>query len=298
MINLTYERSPRYLKSVERIQGMQKLDGSDVSLDGRLIFLTHGFTKPRAIIFFHGNTNSPLQFESLGKLFFQKGYNVLIPRVPHHGLKDRMTGDLAHLTVKELITLCNTSVDIASGLGEHITVVGFSMGANMSAWVAQNRGDVNKAVIIAPFWGWKGLPTYFFKPFIFFLSIMPNKFVWWDKNAKMALMGPTSSYFGFSTRAVGQIMDLGWAVMKAAGCSAPRTKSIVVVTSALDDAVDERNLDKIVNVWRGHTGVTVTRFKFDNDAGVLHDMIDPQQPYEKTAMVYPKLIELIETQVM
>ncbi len=286
--------SQDYQESVKRINDLRTLDGEDVSPDGRLIFLTHGEKARKAIVFFHGNTNSPRQFEALGRIFHKKGYNVLIPRIPHHGLKDRMTKDLANLTVLELVKLCDGSVNIARGLGYHITVVGFSMGANMAGWIAQNRGDVDKAVIIAPFWGWKTLPIDFFKPFFNLLFILPSMFVWWDRKGKKALTGPTSSYYRFSTRAVAQIMHLGWLVMKEAGRVAPKARAIVVITSALDDSVNEKNLDRVVNEWRRHSGVKITRFQFDKGIGAFHDMIDPQQPYQKTAVVYPKLIELIE----
>ncbi|MFA6378425.1 MAG: alpha/beta fold hydrolase [Candidatus Omnitrophota bacterium] len=283
-----------YLESVMRIDRLRMLDGEEVSPDGRLLFFEHGKKVQRTIVFFHGNTNSPRQFEALGKIFYEKGYNVLIPRVPHHGLKDRMTKDLIRLTALELTKLCDESVDIALGLGKHVTVVGFSMGANMAGWLAQKRSDVDKAVIIAPFWGWKGLLIGFFRPFINLLFILPNKFVWWDRKGKMALTGPTSSYYRFSTRAVAQIMCLGWSVMKEVGSVAPKVRAIVVITSAIDDAVNEKNLNRIVDKWRGHNGVKITRFQFDKDTCAFHDMIDPQQPYQKTAVVYPKLIELIE----
>ena len=53
----------------------------------------------------------------------------MIPRIPHHGLKDRMTEDYAKLTALELTQLSDESMDIAQGLGEHILVAGLSMGA-------------------------------------------------------------------------------------------------------------------------------------------------------------------------
>ncbi len=121
-----------------------------------------------------------------------------------------MTKDLVMLSALELTQLCDESVDIAQGLGQHITVVGFSMGANMVGWVAL------------------------------------------------------------------------------------KTRTIVVITSALDDSVNERNLDRVVYEWRRHRDVKITRFQFDKDICAFHDMIDPEQPYQKIAVVYPKLVELIE----
>ena len=89
-------------------------------------------------------------------------------------------------------------------------------------------------------------------------------------------------------------MRLGWLVMKEARKLAPKAQSILVITSGIDEAVDEKNLDKVIDQWHSHSDVLITRFQFDKDMGIFHDMIDPQQPYQKTAVVYPKLIELIE----
>jgi len=286
--------SHSYRESVRRINDLRLLDGEDVAPDGHLIFLTHGDKMQKAIVFFHGGTNSPRQFEALGKIFYEMGYNVLIPRIPHHGLKDRMTEDYATLTALELTHLCDGSVDIAQGLGEHISILGLSMGANMASWVAQNRNDVDQAVIISPFWGWKGLSTSLLKPAINLLSILPNMFLWWDEKEKMALLGPTSAYYRFSTRGLAQIMLLGWLVIKEARSLAPKTRSIVVITNELDDSVNEKIFDRVAADWQRHGDVKITRFQFDKSLGVMHDLIDPQQPYQNTAVVYPKLIELIE----
>jgi len=283
-----------YIESVDRINHWRSIDEEGVAPDGQLIFLSHGEQTQKAIIFFHGHTNCPRQFEAMGKIFYNRGFNVLIPRVPHHGLRDRMTEDHASLTVWELINTSEAAVDIARGLGRHITVVGFSMGANMAGWVAQNRSDVDQVVIIAPFWGWKGLPAQLFRPLMILMSVLPNMFVWWDRETKKALMGPTSSYYRFSTRGVAQIMRLGWSVMEAAKVHAPKAHSIVVITSALDDAVDEKNLGQVIDEWRRHSDIAITRFQFEKYIGAFHDMIDPQQPYQKTGVVYPRLVELIE----
>lgn len=283
-----------YLESVGRINNLRILDGKDISPDGHLIFLTHGKKMQKTIVFFHGGTNSPRQFEALGKIFYEKGYNVLIPRIPHHGLKNRMTEDYAKLSALEMTQLSDESMDIAQGLGKHISVVGLSMGANMGAWIAQNRSDVDKAVLISPFWGWKGLTISLLKPAINLLSILPNTFMWWNQAEKKALSGPTSAYYRFSTRGLAQIMLLGWLVIKEVRSSGPKTRSIVVITNALDDSVNEHIFDRVADYWQRHRDVKITRFEFDKSFGVLHDLIDPQQPYQKTAVVYPKLIELIE----
>jgi carboxylesterase len=286
--------SRSYQESVRRIDDLRNVDGDEVSSDGHLVFLTHGKRVGRVIVFFHGGTNSPRQFRALGEIFYNKGYNVLIPRVPHHGLKDRMTEDYSRLTVSELIELSDESVDIARGLGRHVIVAGLSMGANMACWIAQNRGDVDKAVIISPFWGWKMLPVSCLKLAINFLLILPDMFLWWSNEKKKELLGPTSAYYRFSTRGLAQIMLLGWFVIKDASRLAPKTQDILVVANALDESVNDRIFAKVIDNWKKHNGVRITRFEFDRSLGVLHDLIDPEQPYQRIAVIYPRLVELIE----
>src|SRR2546428_10773338 len=112
--------------------------------------LTHGSKTERVIVLMHGMTNCPQQFVDLAPIFYEQGYNVLIPRMPHNGLTNLDTDDLRYLKAAELRDCSNATVDIAHGLGDHITFLGLSVGGLMAAWVAQYRDDVNKAVIIAP----------------------------------------------------------------------------------------------------------------------------------------------------
>src|SRR5207245_6985782 len=69
---------------------------------------------------------------TLGEMFHALGHNVLIARFPHHGLKDRLTTDQVHLTAEELVGLVDEVMDIARGLGDHITLVGLSGGGVMT----------------------------------------------------------------------------------------------------------------------------------------------------------------------
>jgi hypothetical protein len=46
--------------------------------------------------------------------------------------------------------------------------------------------------------------------------------------------------------------------------------------------------------WAGR-GVDVRSFEFPAAAWVRHDMIDPEQPYQRVAVVYPLLRKMLET---
>lgn len=49
--------------------------------------LTHGDKVDNVIVFLHGFTSCPAQFAHLGEEYFEKGYNVYIPRIPRMAQK-------------------------------------------------------------------------------------------------------------------------------------------------------------------------------------------------------------------
>src|ERR1700736_5147009 len=129
-----------YAEAVSRFQRIQKMEGPELNPVCRSILLTHGLRTERAVVLFHGYTNCPQQFRELGKIFYDMGYNVLIPRLPRHGMADRKVENLSPLKAEELRDCADISVDIACGLGQKVYVAGLSAGGTLSAWIAQNRG--------------------------------------------------------------------------------------------------------------------------------------------------------------
>ncbi len=293
----TLTSSPRparsYAESLQRIQALESSDSSAVAQEGRLIFLDQGDTVPHVIVFFHGFTNSPRQFKSLGEEFHKRGYNVLIPRIPHHGLQDRMGADLARLTAEELKAACEEAVDIAQGLGEHVTVAGLSMGGVMAGWAAQFRDDIDQAVLIAPSFGTFRAPSWLVKHTINLLTLWPNRFIWWDPRLKTGNAGPESAYYGFSSRALGEIRRLGWVVQAHGQDAPPRAKSILFITNAHDQAVNKDSIDIIRRAWQKHAPHKIHLYEFPDDLQLDHDVIDPQQPGQRIQIVYPRILNLI-----
>src|SRR4051812_43544673 len=53
--------------------------------------LDHGQRTRRVVVCYHGYTNCPFQFQALAENFYAQGNNVFLPRLPYHGLADRMT---------------------------------------------------------------------------------------------------------------------------------------------------------------------------------------------------------------
>jgi alpha-beta hydrolase superfamily lysophospholipase len=121
-----------YAEAMTRVSALQARDDATVRPDSGSRLWTHGAQTARAIVFYHGYTNAPPQYNLLGEQFFQAGYNVLVPRLPHHGLQDPLTTDQMNLTAEELITLTQETTDIAFGLGERVTIAGLSCGGVMA----------------------------------------------------------------------------------------------------------------------------------------------------------------------
>ena len=282
-----------YDQALERIAQLQKLDTKEVNSLCRLKLMTHGHKVERAIVLLHGFTNCPYQFVALGTLLHEQGYNVLIPRIPHHGLANRLSDDLAHLTAEELAAVADEGVNIAQGLGEKVTLVGLSGGGIATAWAAQNRSDIERAVIIAPVFGLKLVPRLLLKPVMHLSLHLPNRFIWWDSEHKDDAPRPPQAYPRFASRALAEVLKLGVRTLRQARFATPATRSIVMVTNASDPAVDNRVAVELVQLWRNHGATHIQTYEFPEDLHLIHDIIDPGQVQQQTALVYPILIDLI-----
>src|SRR5579875_3395433 len=93
-----------YAEALEQFAALQALDDDEVNPVCRSALLDHGRRTDRAIVLIHGMTNCPQQYAQFGKLLHDKGFNVLIPRMPKNGLKDRNTKALGTLTPAALET--------------------------------------------------------------------------------------------------------------------------------------------------------------------------------------------------
>jgi carboxylesterase len=281
-----------YAEAVQRIQARQAGEAGLLNPMCRTQFMTHGDKVAQAIVFVHGYTVCPQQFLALGKEFYDLGYNVLIAPLPHHGLADRMTSEQEHLTAEELAAYADEMVDLARGLGEEVTMAGISAGGVTTAWAAQNRPDLDLAVIISPAFGFSQIPTSLTTVATNLFLTLPNSYQWWDPDLKSA-GGPPFAYPRYSTRALAQTMLLGSAVRSAAGRDAPAARAILVITNANDTNVNNALTAQVVDQWRLRGTKGLRTYEFEAGLKLEHDLIDPDKPDHAVELVYPKLIELI-----
>ncbi len=251
---------------------------------------THQRKVKKAIVFVHGYTNCSQQFEELRKRFYDLGYNVLIVSLPDHGLADQMTNEHAKLKAEDLVAYADEILDIAHGLGDKVIMVGISAGGVTTAWAAQHRKDLHLAVIISPSFGLKQIPAPFTAAVMNLWSVLPNSYGWWNDKDEVN-GGLPHTYPRYSTRALAQILRLGFAVEADAQRHPPAARHILVVTNANDPAVNNDITADVVKLWENHANLTTDEFEVDLKLG--HDMIDPAQPYAQINVVYPRLIKLI-----
>jgi len=257
---------------------------------GRTIVLTHGYQTERVFVLLHGLTNAPRQFRELGEELFATGANVVIPRLAHHGLADRMTEAHAALTAQDLINYAQYGVDLAQGLGRRVTVVGLSISGISAAWLAQNRGDIDEAFLLAPLFGPAVVPDPLTPAITATLTRLPNKMMWWDPRLRENLPGPPYNYPRFPTHALGEALRLG--LQTAQPDRALRVNRLGVILTENDKAVNNARTRRLFEQWRAaSTDTDFFIYEFPASENIPHDFIDPLQPNARTDKVNALLVE-------
>jgi carboxylesterase len=285
-----------YAGAVARVAGLQAVEGDALNAACRTRLLTHGDTADKAIALLHGFTNCPQQFSQLAERFFALGYNVLVPRLPRHGLADRAAPGFERLTAEELVVLTAETVDILHGLGRRTMLFGFSLGGLMAAWAAQNRASLDHVALVSPALALQGFRLPAQRAYGNLLLTLPDKFIWWDPVRKEEAGGPAHAYPGVSSRALGQLMRLAAIVRAQAGRQPYAARAVTVVTNPCDDTVDNRGVAGVVANWR-RLGVPVHTHEFPATWGLIHDIIDPAQEKQQVAAVYPRLVEWADREI-
>ncbi len=281
-----------YRDAVARVSAEVGRDGAGISPACGTRLFTHGRKVGRVAVLLHGFTSCPRQFDRFGRLLYEQGWNVLIPRLPRHGLPSRMTDALSGFTAEELEGAAGRALDLAHALGDTVVVAGLSQGAVAAAYLAENRADLDRAVVIAPSFAPSGVPEELCLRLTNALLLAPNTYVWWDPRLRERVPGPRETYPRYATHALGEIYRLGLVVMAEASHRPPRAGSIVVVTNASDIAVNNQVAAALEARWRARGG-RVREYEFPGSLHLGHDLVDPAQPYERVDEVYPVLAALM-----
>jgi carboxylesterase len=268
-----------------------ELEGPEINPLCAMTLLEPPTPSQRCLILFHGITNCPQQLRQLGRMFMLQGWNVLIPRAPHHGLRNRLTTAQSLLRADQLLDFADRMVEVGLGLAPEVTVAGISMGGVLAGWIGQRRPEVARAVLISPLFALHGLPYFVHPPLAAGLRTLPDRYRWWDRKQMLSIK-PDHGYPRISTHAYAALLGAGGAVRREARRRAPAATSLIVVTNANDPAVNNRATDQLVRDWRRH-GADVMTHEFPRSDRLAHDLIDPSQPDQRIDLVYPVLLDLI-----
>lgn len=281
-----------YAEAIRIAAGIQDLDGPNVNPLCRTRLYTRGQRVDRSLVLLHGFTNCPQQMDALGRQFFERGWNVFVPRYPRHGYTDRLNTSIAELRAEHLIALADRSADVGAGLGNRMTVAGLSLGALLTGYLAQTREGVERAVLVAPMLGLKPIPGPVLNTAGWLAPRLPNFYMWWDSSMKDRL-GPPYGYPRFSTHAYAALFEVGRMLTGSARAARPKAGSTVVVTNAAEPRLDNRFTYRLIESWRAH-GANIETFEFPIADQLPHDLIDPGNSAQNTALVYPVISRFIE----
>jgi pimeloyl-ACP methyl ester carboxylesterase len=197
------------------------------------------------------------------------------------------------LTALELAAYADRVVDIAQGLGDQVVILGFSLGGVTTAWAAQNRSDIYRAVVISPLFGFKIVPVWLTIAAMRAYMVLPNSYTWWDPVNKDIPTIQTYTYPRYATRTLAQALKIGLNVLANARQSPFKAGSVQVITNANDELVNLEMIAQLTSSWKKLAPEKVSTYEFPASQKIKHDLFDPEQTeVDVVSLAYPQLLEL------
>ncbi len=266
----------------------------DLLAECRSRVLSSGSRSARSIVLLHGYTNCPQQFERLGEQLQAAGFNVYIPLMPEHGERDREHTTLDRLTTEGLIAWANESADIATGLGDRVTVVGLSGGGTVASYLGQFREDVDLAITMAPFLAPHWSPEWLTPALVNLFGLLPPLSIG-DSAASAPGSGVFApyAYYDNNTKAAAAYVRLGVIVRDAADREPHAAGRTLVVVNEADDQVSNPMAESLHGRWEQMAPDASDVYRFPASRGLPHDLIGPDRIDQQVDVVYPVLLDLI-----
>ncbi len=281
---------PDYAEALRSYAALAERDDDTIHARGGSLLLAHGRPTARAVLFLHGLTASPMQCDALARRLHANGDSVIVPRLPGHGARDRLTTQLRDVPAQQLIDAAYEALAIARGLGTSVVVAGFSLGGLLGAWLAQHE-RVDHLVAIAPFLGVFALPGAATAALAASLRMLPNVFLWWNPMKRERLM-PDHGYARFPTRAIAEALGIATELHALARASAPATRRITIVTNESETAVNNGAARTLAAAWRAHRGIDVDLHRMTG-LPPSHDIIESLRPGTVARRAYRTLLPIL-----
>jgi carboxylesterase len=275
-----------YDDALRRFAALRARDGPEISSAGRSRLYAHGRRTPRAVVFIHGFTNCPQQWDLFSLQMHAAGDSIVVPRLPGHGHFYRATHALAGVKAAALLATVSEAVDIACGLGERVALAGLSIGGTIAPRVALSRDDIAHTVAIVPFFAVRRFDVKMTRILSAVLETIPNFFVAWDPSGGGRQV-PSYGYPKFATRMLAESLRIGLDVEAASHARAPAGRTTFLLNAhepACNNAVTVAVHDGFERSRAGSTELVVL-----SDLPANHDIIDPTNPNARIDLVYPAL---------
>jgi carboxylesterase len=281
---------PEYAEALRAYAALAARDDDTIHDRGGSMLLAHGRPTARAVLFLHGLTASPMQCDALARRLHANGDSVIVPRLPGHGARDRLTTQLRDVPAQHLIDAAYEALAIARGLGTSVVVAGFSLGGLLGAWLAQHE-RFDYLVAIAPFLGVAVLPGAATAALTATLRTLPNAFLWWNPMKRERLM-PDHGYARFPTRAIAEALGIATELHVLARTAAPATRRIAIVTNESETAVNNGAARTLAAAWRAHDGIAVQLHRMTG-LPPSHDIIESLRPGTVARRAYRTLLPIL-----
>lgn len=192
-------------------------------------FLLQPNQTSKVVVFFHGFTAAPAQFDTIGEAFFKAGYNVLIPLLPGHG----QAGDWNEDNPPPLPENPHIYQEFgqnwlqnAQSLGDRVLLGGLSGGSTLAAWLAlEYPQQVDRGLLFAPYLsGTNALIDW----------VVERMNVYFEWKTEPGAVG--FGYGGFRMPALRVFLDMGQDILDLA--KVQPAAPMLIVSSASDRAVD------------------------------------------------------------
>lgn len=269
-------------------------DHPGVAEKGRTLAYVHATRRPRAIVLLHGLSASPAQFERVARDLFERGHNVLVPRLPRHGHSNPLSTALARLRADDLYEAAMQHVAIAQELGERVTVAGFSLGGLLAAWIGQHYA-IERCVPIAPFFGVSLIPNRFMGAVADRLLRLPNRFHWWNPILRERQTN-FNGYPRYATHAIAHSYRIARSLLDEARTTRPRAEHFTIVTNTAEVAVNNYAIRRLYKSWRRQCPGAVEMARITG-LPPSHDIVSPLRPWRLADRAHPHLLRAIDPQM-
>ena len=251
------------------------------------------------LVLFHGWSAGAWQFEEMAQRFYDAGYTVYAPRLPGHGYAGNDNQhDNSRLPKADQSANYEAYVEkIHSRIAElpgPKSVVGFSGGGAIAMRSAERYGDIEKAVLIAPFLRPKKSPARFLNRVVTVLDPLTSggmgrlidqiPFTMSRSGTTEGLERGCSGHAEVSVGNIHALAKFGAEVLKDADKASAKVQFIL---SRSDRTSDDASMEELFS--RLGDADKHKWFEFSKDENVPHTMVHPKErgcPKEKTDKVF------------